>query len=160
MGSNELLFTGTYEHTIDSKLRLAIPAEIREQLDEPRDGSCFYVCIGEGPTLCLYTQAAFTKRAEQLDDSEVDAEEVLEYERALFSLARRVEMDKQGRVRLPERLLKIADPGSRVVLVGVKDHLEIHNRDRWDDYEARLLKNLPDMLRNPRKVIRRKRRDA
>ena len=155
-----MLFTGTYEHTIDAKLRLAIPADIRERLDEQRDGQAFYVCIGEGPTLCLYTERGFEKVAEQLDESDIDADELLEYEQALYSLARRVEMDKQGRVRLPELLLKHAALGTSVVLVGVKDHLEVHNREAWRTRQKRLLENVGKVFRNPRKVLKRKRTDG
>jgi MraZ protein len=149
-----LLFTGTYEHAIDAKLRLAVPSEIRDRLDPRADGSAFYLTIGEGPTLCLYTERGFEKRAEELDNSELPPEAVLEYERLFFPLAQRVEMDKQGRIRLPEQLLKIVDPGREVVLTGMKDHLEIHNRQTWTEQTQHLLETRPDLLRNPRRVMR------
>lgn len=148
-----MLFTGTYEHTIDAKQRLAIPAEIRNRLDPQRDGEAFYAVIGEGPTLCLYTERGFEKRAEELDHSQLDADEVLEYERVLFSLAQRLEVDKQGRVRLPETLLGLADPGKDVVLIGVKDHLEIRSREQWSRQLQEMLQLKPQLLKNPRTVL-------
>jgi MraZ protein len=148
-----LLFVGTYEHAIDAKQRLAIPAEIRERLDPERDGSGLYASIAEGPTLCLYTERGFEKRAEQLDASPLPPEDVLAYERIFYSLARPVEIDKQGRVRLPESLLKMAGLDRDVVLIGVKDHLEIHDRDKWHDYMARTLEGRPELLMNPRRVM-------
>jgi MraZ protein len=151
-----LLFTGTYEHTIDAKQRLAIPADVRNRLDPQRDGEALYVVIGEGPTLCLYTERGFEKRAEELDHSQLDADEVLEYERVLFSLAQRLEVDKQGRVRLPETLLGLADPGKDVVLIGVKDHLEIRSREQWSRQLQEMLAQKPQLLRNPRKVLQKK----
>ena len=149
-----MLFTGIYEHVIDTKKRLAIPSEIRDQIHPDRDGSAFYITIGEGPTLCIYTERNFEKRAEELDYSELDAQTVLEYEQMLFPLARRVELDKQGRIRLPEQLLKIVDPGKEIVITGMKDHMEIHPRKTWQQHMKNKLENRPELLRNPRRVMR------
>lgn len=153
-----MVFTGTYEHTIDSKSRLAIPAEVRAQLQREAAGTeippCFYVTLGEGGTLNLYTEAGFEQRARELDDSELEPTQLLAYERLLFSLAQRVEMDKQGRVRLPESLLKRTELGTDVVLLGVKDRLEIRDRAAWHSYVEQLLKAQPDLLMNPRQAMR------
>ncbi len=148
-----MLFTGTFEHSIDAKQRLAIPAEIRDRLDPERDGRGFYASIAEGPTLCLYTERGFETRAEQLDSSPLPAEDVLAYERLFYSLARPVDIDKQGRVRLPDQLLKLAGVDRDVVLIGVKDHLEIHDRAQWQQYMAQTLQQRPELLMNPRRVM-------
>jgi len=150
---NALLFTGTYEHAIDAKQRLAIPADVRDRLKPERDGEAFYAVVQEGPTLCLYTEAGFEKRAEQLDHSDLPPEQVLEYERVFFALARRVELDKQGRIRLPEQLLKMTKLERDVVLIGVKDHLEIHDRPSYYERLARMLQEKPELVMNPRRVI-------
>lgn len=148
-----MLFTGTFEHSIDAKQRLAVPAEIRDALCPERDGAGLYLVLSEGPTLCLYTQAGFQKRADDLDASTLPPEEVLEFERFFFPLARRVELDKQGRVRLPDQLLKMVALKKDVVLIGVKDHLEIHDRDAWyEQFKARLSEK-PQLLMNPRRVM-------
>ncbi len=147
-----MLFVGTFEHAIDAKHRLAIPAEIRERLDPERDGRGFYASIAEGPTLCLYTQRSFEKRAEQLDASPLPADQVLEYEQVFYSLARPVDLDKQGRIRLPDSLLKMAGLGRDVVLIGVKDHLEIHDREQWTNHMTQTLAQRPELLMNPRRI--------
>ncbi len=153
-----LVFTGTYEHAIDAKHRLAVPAEVRAMLaDEARpDGAIhLFVTLGEDQALCLYTEAGFARRADELDRSELAAEQLLAYERLMFSLARRVEMDKQGRVRLPDNLLKMTGLEGDVVLIGVKDHLEIRDRRKWQAYVNQTLAARPDMLMNPRRLMRR-----
>lgn len=158
-----LVFTGTYEHSIDQKHRLAIPAELRGQIQRAvgttREAIGLYVTIGaDGPggvALCLYTEEDFQRRAEQLDDSELDAQTLLDYERLLFSLARRVELDKQGRVRLPDNLLRRAGLQNDVVLLGVKDHLEVRDRQTWLDYVDQRLRENPEVLMNPRQAMRR-----
>lgn len=156
-----MVFTGTFEHSIDAKNRLAIPAEIRAALGQSaspvaQDQAVYlYVMLGEGQALCLYTEAGFEQRATELDDSELDADELLAYERLMFSLARRVEMDKQGRVRLPENLLKMSELTADVVLIGVKDHLEIRDRAAWQTYVRETLAKQPQILMNPRRAMRR-----
>jgi len=155
-----LPFTGFYEHTIDAKHRLAIPAEIRALVTPPQGAGeksgavVFYVTLGEKRSLCLYPEKEFDKRAAALDDSERDADEVLSYEEVFFGLARRVEMDAQGRVRLPEHLIKMAKLGPEVVLVGSKDHLRIRDRAEWLARIQRVVDNEEDVL-NPRRLLRR-----
>ncbi len=162
-GAHALVFTGTFEHAIDAKHRLAIPAEVRNLLlrEAPAgiagvDGAvplALYVTLGDG-ALCLYTEAGFEKRAAELDQSALDADELLEYERMLFSLANRVELDAQGRVRLPDHLLKQSGLGTEVVLIGVKDHLEVRDRAAWMAHVQQILAQKPGLLMNPRKAMR------
>lgn len=152
-----MLFTGTYQHTIDAKNRLAVPSEVRRRLAPeagPEAPVFMYVTMGESETLCLYAERDFEKRAEQLDASEMDSDELLEYERLMFSLAERVELDAQGRVRLPENLLQMSKLGTDVVLIGVKDHLEIRDRSSWQAYVKQKLAANPRILMNPRRAMR------
>ena len=149
-----MLFVGTYEHSVDAKNRLAIPSDVREMLDGAKKGDALYAVILEGPTLCLYTQEDFEKRSIQLDESQRPAEEVLLYEQMFYSLAQRLEIDKQGRVRLPERLINLAKVGRDVVIIGVKDHLQVHDRERWQKQMDKMLDERPDLLMNPRLVMR------
>jgi MraZ protein len=149
-----LLFVGTYEHTIDAKQRLAIPADVRQQLEAAGQRALYCVLI-EGPTLALYTESGFAKRADELDHSERPADEVLLYERMFYSNAARIELDAQGRVRIPERLLATASLDREVVLIGVKDHLELHDRQTWNQHTKDLLAQRPDLLMNPRKAMKR-----
>lgn len=166
-----MVFTGTFEHAIDAKNRIAIPSELRSQIRREHesagggdgkggkygsgDSPALYVTFGEGGCLCLYTEAGFEKRAEALDDSPLESEELLAYERYFFSLARRVEMDSAGRVRLPEQLLARTDLGNEVVLIGVKDHLEIRDRTAWENEIEQMLSEKPGLLMNPRRAMRR-----
>ncbi len=148
-----MLFIGNYEHTIDAKQRLAIPGPIRDGLDPERDGECLYAVAQEGPTLCLYTERGFEKRDQELDRSTRPAEEVLLYEQMFYSNAARLELDKQGRVRLPERLITMAGLDREVTIIGVKDHLQIQDRTKWAEYRDRMLKTHEGLLANPRSVM-------
>ena len=148
-----MLFVGTYEHSIDAKNRLAIPSDIRDTLEKAKRNSVLYAVILEGPTLCLYTEEDFDKRSNQLDDSQRPPQEVLLYEQMFYSLAQRLELDKQGRVRLPERLTTLAKLERDVVIIGVKDHLQVHDRTQWQSRMAQMLEDRPDLLMNPRLVM-------
>ncbi len=152
-----MVFAGTYEHSIDSKKRLAIPSEVRAQLQASAGQAAgepvhLYVALGEGQALCLYTEQGFEQRATELLHSELEPDQLFAYERLFFSLARRVELDKQGRVRLPEYLLNKAGLGSEVVLIGSNDHLEIRDRAAWNDYVEQALASRPQLM-NPRRAM-------
>ncbi len=164
-----VIFTGTYEHAIDAKNRMAIPADIRSQLvreqaaartdANPDAGPInLYATLGEGRTLCLYTEAGFEQRANELDKSELDPVQLLAYERVLFSLSRKLELDGSGRLRLPDHLLQRCNLGDtrEIIILGAKDHLEIHDRNVWNQTIEQLLDDQPELLMNPRLAMRKK----
>lgn len=160
-----MVLTGTFQHTIDSKHRVAIPKEMRAQIQRAAEHDeqtvCLYVTLGEQGSLAVYTEPEFDKRGRELDQADVDDDELaelLEYERLIFSLAHRVETDKQGRIRLPEQLLQRVELGTEVVLIGVKDHIEIRSRDEWMAKVSAMLNDRPDMVVNPRRALRRRKR--
>ncbi len=160
-----MVFTGTYDHSIDKKNRLAIPAEVRTRIKRSTgtgddDAIFMYVTLGKDGTLCLYTEKGYEQRADELDRSEMDADELLEYERVFYALSRSVELDKHGRVTLPSDLLTRAGLGSEVVLIGVKDHMEVRDRIAWYEHLESKLKDQPDILMNPRLAMRRRRNNS
>ena len=131
-GTSRVLFTGTYDHTLDEKQRLAIPSEVRSLWDEAEDGEkIFYAIPWPGGILRLYTQTHFRRLAASRSLTLTPDEDEAELQATLFGLARRLEMDKAGRVRLSEDYLALAGLGKELTLVGSGDRLEIHNRDAW-----------------------------
>ena len=131
-----LVFTGTFEHTIDSKNRLAIPSEIRSLVQREAgvgegDPIRLVVTIGAGRSLSLYTEAGFEQRARELKSLAADRQKLNAFRRVLFSLSQRLELDRQGRLLLPAELLRRTGLAGSVVLIGVDDHLEVHDRDQW-----------------------------
>lgn len=127
-----MLFTGHSEHTIDAKLRLAIPAKYRSQLDPKRDGEGWYSVPYPGGVVRIYTAARFEQLAESAPDSLTPGEDEAELDSALYGLAERLEMDSAGRITLPRRHLDLAGlTSSDVVVVGARNRLEVHDRARW-----------------------------
>ena len=133
-----MLFTGSYEHTIDAKNRLAIPSAIRSELDPETDGTRFYVLPGSRPgTLAIYPARQFDRLAERRTVEPIPDEDELTYDQITFSMASPpLEPDKQGRILLPEKPLQMAGIGKQVVIIGVRNHLELWNKSDYDRFLA------------------------
>lgn len=153
-----MVFTGTYEHAIDAKHRLAIPSDIRRELQRglgagEGDAVVLYCVLGGTDVLCLYTEPGYQRLADDLRSSDVDPVELLEYEEVFYANSKRIEMDSAGRVRLPEHLLKQTGLSGEVVLAGAGDHLKIRDRSAWAARLDNVLKDRPNLLVNPRMML-------
>ena len=121
------MLLGEFEHTIDDKSRLTLPARFRSAF---ADG----IVVTRGMDGCLYayTQAAWDdlveRRLAALDPLSQEGRRV---QRHFFSGAIEAELDKQGRVNLPAALIQHAGLGREVVVAGVNDHVEIWDREAW-----------------------------
>jgi MraZ protein len=154
-----VLFTGEYEHTIDAKQRLAIPADIRSRLDPKTHGSALYLTLGANLHLWLWPEKTFERMAGGYESSLLKAEEVMEFEEILYSQASRLDLDNAGRVRLPERMLAEAGLGQTVVILGVKDHLELRDPEQWKaSRQQKLAKQAEIMLRARNAMVEKLRR--
>lgn len=155
-----MVLTGTFEHAIDAQNRLAIPSELRRQIVRslPKDGRddesvVLYITVGGDGVLLLYTEEMFDRRATQLDSSPQDRDEVLDYEYLFYTQSRMVELDKQGRVRLPVEMLEQTGLSGDVVVLGVKDHIEIRDRGAWQAQFKALMARRSGRPMNPRGLI-------
>ena len=142
-----MLFTGQFDHTIDAKNRLAIPASIRSRWDPTKDGAAWYAVPWVGNLIRLYTETAFHARAESSPLTLTPDEDEAELQATLFGLAHRTELDSAGRVRLPEEMLSLTGLPSEVVLIGAGDRLEIRSRAEWEQRKSERLAQLPELMR-------------
>jgi MraZ protein len=137
-----MLLTGTYTRSIDDKLRLAIPKPLRDLLQPGEAETGLYVAPGTDGSLAIYTEDAFAKLAEKLANASPTGQDIRDFGRLFYARAQRVEFDRQGRVRIPMELAPLvglpnASGGpTEVVLVGVRDHLELWDSQRWREYLA------------------------
>jgi len=124
------MLLGEFEHTIDEKNRLTLPARFRQRFG---DGAV----LTRGMDGCLY---AYTREDwARLVDERLRALDTLSREarlmqRFFFSGAAEAELDKQGRVMLPSALIESANLNREVVVAGVYDHLEIWDRPAWREH--------------------------
>ena len=122
------MLLGEYDHTIDDKNRLTLPARFRQALAGG-------LVLTRGLDACVEAYPADEWR--QLVESRLAglnplSRETRVLERFYYTGAVEVQPDKQGRVMLPPTLAK--DLGREVVVAGVRDHLEIWNREAWRDH--------------------------
>jgi MraZ protein len=128
-----VLLTGTFHRTLDDKLRLALPKSLRDALGDATDRPVF-LAPGSDGSLALFPEASFEQLAQRLAAASPAAMEVREYRRMFYARATRAELDRQGRLRLPQELADFAGLVRDVVLLGVQDHVELWDRDRWTAY--------------------------
>ncbi len=126
------MFLGEYEHTIDAKGRMAVPARFRGQLEKGA-----VISKGMGICLSVYTMQRWEEKSANLVEGKTD-EELREFERRIYPSASEVELDAQGRLIIPAKLRAYAKLDSEVTVAGVRDHFEIWNRATWQDYQRRL----------------------
>lgn len=129
------MLTGTFARSIDQKLRVAIPKPLRQALGCVQ-GGVLYVAPGTDGSLAIYPEESFRQLAERLAKASPTQQKVRDFNRLFYAPAQRVELDKQGRVRIPTDLADSAKLHKEVVLLGVQDHLELWAPDRWDKYLA------------------------
>ncbi len=130
-----MLLTGAYPRTLDEKHRLAIPKLLRDAMGHPQT-AVMYIAPGTDGSLALYTEQAFSRLADQLAQAPPTGQDVRAFSRLFYAQAQPVEMDRQGRVRIPTELAQLAGMDKEVVLLGVRDHLELWSAHRWQNYLA------------------------
>jgi MraZ protein len=129
-----MLLTGTYPRSLDDKKRMALPKRVREQLGEPET---LFVTPGPDGCLWVYTQEGLERLADELDQTPATDAEARVFRRLYFAQTEAVDVDRSGRVLVPERLVQFAGLQHDVVLIGVRDHLELWDAARWQEYLTR-----------------------
>ena len=128
------MFLGEYEHTIDTKGRIAIPAKFRIQI-QAKQGAV--LSKGMGTCLSIYLLDRWEEKSNELVAGR-SSEELRDFERRIYPSASEIELDGQGRIVIPAKLRTYAKLGSEATVVGVRDHFEIWDRATWQAYQERL----------------------
>lgn len=121
------MFMGEYNHTLDAKGRLTVPAKFRESL-----GDAFVVSKGMDGCLFVFANEDWNGFAEKLKSLPMIDKEARQFTRFFLAGASDVEVDKMGRILLPSVLRDFADIKKDAVLVGVGSRVEIWSRERWE----------------------------
>lgn len=124
------MLLGEYAYAMDAKGRLFIPARLRDELTHN-----LVLSKSVDPCINVYSEHAFTCFAEKL--SALPEIETREIRRFLFSSAQEVSLDAQGRILLSAHLRDYAALQKDVLILGVGDHAEIWDRDRYEAHAAR-----------------------
>ncbi len=121
-------FKGEYNHTVDAKGRLIVPAKFREAL-----GETFVVTKGLDGCLYVYSDEEWENIENKFRELPLTAQDARKFTRFFFAGAADCEVDKQGRILLPAVLREYAGIGKEVVLAGVLNRVEIWSKERWMD---------------------------
>lgn len=127
------MFMGEYNHTIDAKGRLIVPAKFREEL-----GENFVATKGMDGCLFVFPKDEWMKLEEKLRSLPLNNKDARKLSRFFLAGACECEIDKQGRILLPAVLREFAGLDKDVVLAGVLGRVEIWDKDRYheaNDYD-------------------------
>jgi MraZ protein len=120
------MFLGRYEHSIDEKGRMIIPVRYRELLNQGA-----YITQGFDRNLMVLTAAAFDQIYAYVNQMSLTDPSARQLKRFIFSAADKIEVDKVGRILIPQYLRDQAQLESEVILVGVGDYFEIWSPAQW-----------------------------
>ncbi|MFW6074546.1 MAG: division/cell wall cluster transcriptional repressor MraZ [Chloroflexota bacterium] len=120
------MFLGRFDHNLDAKGRLALPARYRDRL---ADG--VVVTRGFDPCLLIYPMDAWMPLAERVSQLSISDPDVRQLRRMLFAEATDLQLDRQGRILLPAGLRDYAGLDREAVVVGMHTFIEIWSPEQW-----------------------------
>lgn len=127
------MFLGQYQHTLDEKNRLTVPARFRELLSEGA-----FVTQGFDRNLMVLTQAAFEQVYARLNAMNMADPSARLLRRLILGNAYQVEIDKAGRMLLPQPLREFAALDGEAVIVGQGDYFEVWSPQAWQEQQQKL----------------------
>ncbi len=125
-----MLLTGSYRRSMDEKGRLALPKQLRDAIGFPEKSSLF-ITPGTDLSLAIYTSEVLEELGQTLAQNSPVAVENRAFSRLFYAQAQPAEIDRQGRLRVPPELAKLSKLTSEVVVLGVRNHLEIWDSVAW-----------------------------
>lgn len=137
------MFMSQYNHTIDAKGRVIIPAKFREKL-----GESFVITKGLDGCLYGYAKEEWNAFEEKLGTLPITNKNSRQFTRFFLAGAAECELDKQGRILIPSVLREFAGLDKDVVLVGVASKIEIWSKERWDESNGEYETNMDDIAMN------------
>ncbi len=123
------MFIGEYNHSLDTKNRIIIPAKFREEL-----GKNFVLTKGLDGCLYVYPKSQWEVLQKKLETLPLTNKNARAFVRFFFSGAHELELDKQGRTLIPQNLLEYGQIQKEIVSIGVSNRIEIWSRQKWEEY--------------------------
>lgn len=124
------MFLGEYHRTLDDKGRIFIPSKFREELIKG-------IVVTKGfneRCLFLFSKDSWKKLQDKIVSLPITKKNIQKFLRWFCSSASEENMDQQGRIKIPQSLIKSAELNKDIVLVGISDRAEIWSKDKWLEY--------------------------
>ena len=134
------MLIGEYTHSIDAKGRTSLPSKFKTEM-----GTRVILSRGLDKTIAVYTEESWKKLNEKLAQLSITKPAEREFARFMLSGAVEVELDKQGRVRIPDFLKEHAEIDKKLVWTGAGDKAEIWSEENWNKYIKKMTSN-PEKL--------------
>jgi MraZ protein len=148
MGANGVIFTGEFYYHLDAKNRLVIPGKIRDSVNVKEEGEGWYLVPGYDGAISLFTPATFERLANREKAELFRLKNVRDYDRLHFALSAHAEADRLGRLLVPEVMLRRTGIGRDVCIVGVRDHIEVWDKAKWEAFVGQNFAAYDEMARN------------
>ncbi len=123
------MFIGEYQHTLDPKNRVIMPSKFREKL-----GDSFVMTKGLDNCLFVYSSEEWSIVEDKLKTLPMTNKDARAFVRFFFAGACECELDKQGRILMPNNLKEYAKIDKELVIIGVSTRIEIWSRDEWNKF--------------------------
>lgn len=123
------MFMGEYKHNLDTKGRIIVPSKFRDLLSEQ-----FVITRGLDRCLFAYTMDEWSRIEEKLKTLPLTKKDARKFTRLFFSGATNVEIDKQGRINIPQNLRDYAGLSKDCTVIGVSSRIEIWDTESWEDF--------------------------
>ena len=137
------MLIGEFEHSLDAKGRLIMPAKLRESI-----GDSFVVTKGLDGCLFAFSAEEWSNFEEKLKALPLSNRNSREFTRFFLSGASECEIDKQGRFLIPNNLRESASLQKDVVIIGVGTRIEIWDREKWNSYNSSENISVEDIAEN------------
>lgn len=135
------MLIGQYQHTIDSKKRLALPVKFRGEL-----GTNVIVTKGVENCLVIYTEKEWEVVSQKLGNLPISHSDARSFTRHLLASATEVSLDKLGRILIPDYLKEYAGLKKNVVVCGLSNRLEVWESAKWDSYSKDAEKGVEEIV--------------
>lgn len=127
------MFYGEFEHAIDGKGRLIVPAKFRQALKE-HEVRTLFLTRGLDGCLFLFPESEWRLAENRFKQIPFTKSEGRKFNRMFFSGATEAAVDRLGRLLIPKSLKEFAEIRQQVVIVGVSNRMEIWSKEKWRDY--------------------------
>lgn len=124
------MLLGEYRHTLDDKNRVSLPAKFRKEL-----GKKIIITRGLDRCLSVFSMADWKKFSEELtSQTRFNHSNSRAYDRFIAAGAIETDVDSAGRILIPDFLKQYGNLGSKIIVAGVRNRLELWNEDLWNEY--------------------------
>ncbi|HLS22882.1 MAG TPA: division/cell wall cluster transcriptional repressor MraZ [Pseudogracilibacillus sp.] len=137
------MFMGEYSHNLDAKGRIIVPAKFRENL-----GETFVLTRGLDRCLFVYPEVEWRLLEDKLKQLPLTKKDARKFTRFFLSGATELEIDKQGRISIPQPLRTYANLSKQCTVIGVSNRIEIWDADEWNVYVSESEESFAEIAEN------------